>query len=405
MLPQPKQSSLVRRLIPLLLTLGIGVVLLIAAEPQETPGNAKAGRDLIVSKGCIRCHSVWSAGGKRGPALASVGMGRNLYELCASVWSHWSRMNAVIERDNEARSLLSAMQFRDIIAYLYYLNYNSEPGEAGLGEKIFRSRGCFQCHAADPLEAAGKPGRAVYEMSQFTGPVALAVAIWNHGNDMFTYMSQKRMPWPQFQGKEVADLVAFLRASTRTPTEMEMVVPGDPARGRTLFNSKGCGGCHKSGTSPSYAVPNLASSGSAASVSSLIAGLWNHHPRMSQMFAASGIPYPRISLPEMEDLLSYIYWLKAYGLSGNPQTGSTLYHLKQCANCHSPTAGKAAAAAPLAQSETTASPYSLLAAIWNHGPRMESLLREKKLSWPALSGEEMRDLIAYFQSGTPPAKK
>ncbi|MGD0309622.1 MAG: c-type cytochrome [Acidobacteriota bacterium] len=405
MLPQPQHFGLLRKFIPLLLTLGFGVVLFMAAEPLEDPGNAKAGRDLFVSKGCVRCHSVWSAGGKRGPALASVGMGRNLYELCASVWSHWSRMNAVIERDNEARTLLSTTQFRDIIAYLYYLNYNSEPGEAGMGEKIFRSRDCIQCHATDPLQAAGKPGRAIYEMSQFTGPVALAVAVWNHGNGMFTYMSQKRIQWPQFQEKEVADLVAFLRASNRTPTEMEMVVPGDPTRGRTLFGSKGCGSCHKSGTGPSRPAPNLASSGAAASVSSLVAGLWNHHPRMSQMFASSGIPYPKISLPEMEDLLSYIYWLKAYGSSGNPQAGSNLFRLKQCAACHSPIAGKAAAAASLVQSEATASPYSLLAAIWNHGPRMESLLREKKLSWPALSGEEMRDLVAYFQNGAPPAKK
>lgn len=151
--------------------------------------------------------------------------------------------------------------------------------------------------------------------------------------------------------------------------------------------------------------PNLASSGAAASVSSLIAGLWNHHPKMSQMFASSGIPYPKLSQPEMEDLLAYIYWLKANGLTGNPQTGANLYQMKQCAACHSPVAGKPASGTALVQSEAAASPYSLLSAIWNHGPRMESLLREKKLPWPALSGEEMRDLVAYFQSGTPPAKK
>jgi hypothetical protein len=35
---------------------------------------------------------------------------------------------------------------------------------------------------------------------------------------------------------------------------------------------------------------------------------------------------------------------------------------------------------------------------------MESLLREKKLSWPSMSGEEMRDLVAYFQGVNLPAK-
>lgn len=404
-MPQPPRFRLSWNLLALLITLAFTVMFLIAAESDETPGNAKDGRDLFLSKGCIRCHSIWNAGGKRGPALVSVGMGRNLYELCASVWSHWSRMNAVIERDNEARQLLTATQFRDIIAYLHYLNYNTEPGEIRNGEKIFNSRGCIQCHASDPLQAAGRPGRALYEMSQFTGPVALAVAIWNHGDNMFSYMEQKRIPWPQFQGKEVADLVAFLRASNRTPMEMEMVVPGDPSSGKVLFSSKGCIECHTSSSGGSKSAPDLATPGTGASVSSLIAGLWNHHPRMSQMFASGGIPYPKISQSEMEDLLSYIYWLKAYGLSGNPQIGANLYQEKQCANCHSPSEGKPAAAPALVQSEATASPYSLLSAIWNHGPRMESLLRAKKLPWPALSGEEMRDLVAYFRGGTPAAKR
>src|SRR5512135_3421481 len=119
-----------------LLPVCLGTQLLAAALPDE-PGNAKAGRDFFITKGCIRCHSVWSAGGKRGPALASLGTGRNLYELCASVWSHWSRMNAVLERDHETPAALTAAHFRDIIAYLYYLNYNAEPAEAASGEKIF----------------------------------------------------------------------------------------------------------------------------------------------------------------------------------------------------------------------------------------------------------------------------
>jgi len=388
-----------------LLPICFGALLLVASKLPDGPGNAKAGRDLFLSKGCARCHSIWSAGGKRGPALASVGMGRNLYELCASVWTHWSRMNAVLG-SNEARVSLSAEQFRDIIAYLYYLNYNLEPGDAGNGEAIFKARDCLECHAANPLQAEDKPGRAVYKMSQFTDPVALAVAVWNHGNNMFASMSRRSIKWPQFQGGEVADLVAFLRTSNRPLTKMGMVIPGDPSSGQNLFRAKGCEGCHEPKINASHPGPDLASSGAAASVSSLVAGLWNHHPGMQRTFAAGGIPYPRISLQEMGDLLSYIYWLRAYGLSGNPKTGGSLYRSKDCAACHSPSAGNAAIAPLLSGSQATASPYSLLAAIWNHGPRMESLLHEKKLPWPELSGEEMRDLIAYFRSGSAaPVKK
>ena len=94
--------------------------------------------------------------------------------------------------------------------------------------------------------------------------------------------------------------------------------------------------------------------------------------------------------------MAYVYWLRAYGLAGNAAVGRNLYHSKQCASCHSPSSGKPAPAKELLGSEATQSVYSLLAAIWNHGPRMESLLRERNISWPKLGGEEMRDLIAFL---------
>jgi hypothetical protein len=32
---------------------------------------------------------------------------------------------------------------------------------------------------------------------------------------------------------------------------------------------------------------------------------------------------------------------------------------------------------------------------------MDSLLKESRLAWPSLSGQEMRDLIAYLRSARP----
>ena len=404
MLPRFSQTIFSLRVVPLLLMLLFGAQSLAAKETLEGPGNPKAGRDLFVNKGCIRCHSVWESGGKRGPNLASVGMGRNLYELCASVWSHWSRMNAVLESNNETRASLTATEFRDIIAYLYYLNYNSEPGKPENGEKVFSAKGCIQCHAIEPLQAKNKPGKAVYEMHNFSGPVTLAVAVWNHGTNMSQVMSQRHIRWPEFQAKDVADLVEFIRSRSGAPSDAEMIVPGDPARGQALFNRKSCAGCHKSDPKNPGPGSNMASSGVSASISSLIANLWNHHPRMSQTIAERGVSYPAVSREEMEDLLSYIYWLKAYGLAGNAEAGRDLYRAKQCASCHThPKGDSASSASDLERSEATGSPYALLAAIWNHGPQMESLLRQKKLSWPALSGDDMRNLIAFLRGGGGPS--
>ncbi len=378
-----------------------GAALLASDEAPEGPGDPRNGRNLYVSKGCIRCHSIWGSAAKRGPNLASVGMGRNLYELCASIWSHWSRMNAVLERDKEVRISLTAAEFRDIISYVYYLNYNAQPGKSDIGAEVFSGKGCMQCHNVHPREGRTRPGRPVYEMRDFQGTVAMAVAVWNHGAPMIQKMTGQKIPWPQFEPHEVTDLVEYIRSQTPASADKRMIIPGDPVRGRDLFASMSCSFCHASSARTSPRAPDLASSGTSISLSALTASLWNHFPRMSQSMAASGAGYPKIKREEMEDILAYVYWLRAFGVAGSPKAGHSLYYSKQCASCHSPATDKPAVAPSLVGSETTTSAYGLMAAIWNHGPRMDALLRERNLPWPALSGEEMRDMVAYFRHGKP----
>jgi mono/diheme cytochrome c family protein len=400
MLPRRSRISSAARIIPLLVAVCLTGVT-VGAQQAEGPGDPKAGRDLFVSKSCIRCHSIWESAGKRGPNLASVGQGRNLYELCASVWSHWSKMNAVLVRDNEARPSLTPTDFKDIIAYLYYLNYNSEPGKAENGQKVFSDKKCIQCHALDPLQVKDKRVRAVYEMQDFSSTVTLAVAVWNHGTNMIQRMADLNIRWPEFTGREVADLVEFIRYRAGVSVASEMVVPGDPGKGRALFGSKGCANCHQPGSAKSNLGTDLASSGPAGSVNSLVARLWAHYPRMSQSIAISGIAYPKISIEEMEHLISYVFWVKASGLAGNPENGQVLYRSKECASCHSKSDGHDATAPSLRSSTATTSPYALLSAIWNHGPAMEARLSASKISWPTLNGEEMRDLVAYLRGSSP----
>jgi mono/diheme cytochrome c family protein len=305
-------------------------------------------------------------------------------------------MNAMLASEKQERIALTASEFRDIIAYLYYLNYSSENGEQSLGQEVFFKKGCSQCHAVEPLQGATKPGRPVYEMGQFQVPVNLAVAVWNHGTSMFQTITKEHLRWPEFQDKEVTNLVAFIRSKNAVARESDMVLPGDPGRGRVLFESKSCVTCHKPGAQASLGT-DFSVSGRAASLNSLIASLWNHYPKMSKTITSSGVRYSKIERDEMADILAYVYWLKATGIGGNSAVGHDLYQSKQCAACHSSAGPKPSAAPSLVKSQTTESAYSLLAAIWNHGPRMEALLRERNIAWPPLSGDEMRNLVAYFR--------
>jgi hypothetical protein len=45
----------------------------------------------------------------------------------------------------------------------------------------------------------------------------------------------------------------------------------------------------------------------------------------------------------------------------------------------------------------------LSSAMWNHAPVMETQFRERGLPWPRFSGDEVRDLVAYLLSASPPA--
>lgn len=373
-----------------------------SADQGEKPGDPKNGRDLFISKGCMKCHSIWGESkDKKGPNLARVGMGRNVYDLCASVWSHWSEMNAVLTKGKVVRIPLNGGEIKDIIAYLSYLNYYGARGDAETGERVFAEKKCIQCHANDPLDTKERPGRSVFEMQEFQDPTTLAVGVWNHGSGMVKTMSERHVDWPVFNGEEVGDLVDYIRSETFRAGEKRIELLGNPRDGEKLFSSKACARCHLPEAGRSRPAVDLTSTEGTLSLNTIVANLWNHYPKISDGFARSGIPYPKINNEEMEHLLAYVYWMKTYGLKGNARAGQELYQAKKCVTCHTPSEQNDINAPQLVGSDTAQSPYSLLAAIWNHGPRMETLLKEKSITWPSLTGNEMRDMVAYFQEGKP----
>ena len=40
----------------------------------------------------------------------------------------------------------------------------------------------------------------------------------------------------------------------------------------------------------------------------------------------------------------------------------------------------------------------MVSALWDHGPRMLELMKERKLAWPRFTAMQMSDLIAYLNS-------
>lgn len=43
-------------------------------------------------------------------------------------------------------------------------------------------------------------------------------------------------------------------------------------------------------------------------------------------------------------------------------------------------------------------PVTVVAAMWNHASGMAEKMREKSLTWPAFTEQEMGDVVAYLQT-------
>ena len=95
-------------------------------------------------------------------------------------------------------------------------------------------------------------------------------------------------PWPKLTGSNVADLLVYLRniPGPVRPASTFAVTAG-PA-GATLFDSRGCAGCH--------AVDKVNTRG--MTLDDVAASLWNHASRLKS-------DRPRLERDEMSALLGY----------------------------------------------------------------------------------------------------
>lgn len=121
--------------------------------------------------------------------------------------------------------------------------------DVAAGAKTFRSH-CAECHGLK-----GEGGR---------GP-SLSDGIFHHGSsdlDLLKNISNgipgTEMPGLFYSPDRVWQVVAFIRSMNQQPVAPEA---GDPTRGRSLFGSSGCGGCHRIRGEGGLAGPDLTNVG------------------------------------------------------------------------------------------------------------------------------------------------
>jgi cytochrome c551/c552 len=358
-----------------------------AAQAAVVEADSERGAALFESLACVQCHSVNGKGGRTAPDLGRQA-DRNFTPaaLAATMWNHAPTMWASMRANAIQRGDLTEQGAADLFAYFYSARFFERPGDAARGKRVLE-RGCARCHG---LTASIEPGATpVTKWKDVNTPFELIGTMWNHLPRMQAAAAGKGIALPQLSGQDLVDLLVYVRhlPGIRDSEARFEITSG--ADGRALFKSKGCEGCHQTGSA-------LATRIKGRTLSEIAAAMWNHGPAMK----AAGAPPARFEPDEIRELLSFLWAKQFFQDAGDAARGTRAFSAKGCAGCHS----KPASGAPrLVGAGRQFSSASMVSGLWRHGPAMLESMKKQGTPWPRFNGREMADLIAYLNSGS--AKK
>jgi len=347
------------------------------------PGNPRTGQRLFDQKGCSKCHGVRGKGGITGPDLSERAseLSRSLTQVVATMWNHGRGMILGMKEIGIEPPTFSQREMADIVAYLYFLNYFYEPGDIDRGERVFVEKGCARCHS--PKAERADMGPYLAKVGRHSSPVDLTTSMWNHAPEMAERMRMKRIPWPKFRRREMADLIEYIRSEKYSI--QAYLLPGDAKEGWRVFFTKNCIKCH---------------------------GVWGEGgkeaPDLSQVPVVSvtgGISSEKIDRTEMADLIAFLYFVRYMDQPGDPLKGEKILAAKGCTRCHALKGEGGGLGADLSRWGMYINPILWAQMMWNHSPQMKEAMEKRGLPWTEFKEDEMTDLIAYIRSVSPKAAK
>ena len=260
----------------------------------------------------------------------------------------------------------------------------TQPADSARGAELFKTLGCLQCHSVNGTGGKIGPdlGRSIDR--GFT-PASLAATMWNHAPGMWAALRAEDVQPGDLNDPAAADLFAYFY-SVRFFEK-----PGDAARGKAVFASKGCEDCHGLTATKIPETKSIAYWETVSSPIALAAAMWNHAATMRAEIAKRRGMWPELTSQDLIDMLVYLRNLpSARGALARVEIssgadGQKLFEAKGCAGCHT---GKMALA-PLLKGMTLT---DIAVEMWNHEPKMAP-------NPPSLSTEEMREIVSYLWAG------
>ena len=360
------------------------------------PSEPLEGRIVFEEKNCAVCHSISGSGGNIGPDLTKTYFHGSFLDLASMLWNHLPDMAIEYKALKLPQPRFTDEEVKSLISYLYYLRYLGNPGSVSKGEKLLEEKGCLNCHGA--RQEDGSPvGPELARIKEYASPIYMAQAIWNHEPQMQAMMDKMKIPRPTFDGQEISDLSAYMRAVSRKTNQQRFYLsPGNPEAGKKVFEGKGCVKCHSGGQGNGSVGPSLEALPLQKSASEIAGMMWNHGDEMLRTMKAGKIPWPILEGKEMADLIAYLYFIRFIDPPGDAANGKMLFQEKQCASCHSIKGVGGKFGPDLAQSPALSSNIATLRAMLNHSEEMSEAILDKGKIWPLLDGKEMRDIFSYL---------
>jgi cytochrome c2 len=162
----------------------------------------------VFERVCESCHTFGPGPGKKIDLLAHQAPA-TIAGYIAEMWNHEPQMLAQRGQSVIQPQKLQPGEMSNLVAFLFAQSYFFERGDSIHGRYVFESKGCANCHEQRRKET-GAPDLS--QALEAYSPITMTSAIWNHGPAMLQTMRQNRGSWSQFQGSEMADLIAYLNS-------------------------------------------------------------------------------------------------------------------------------------------------------------------------------------------------
>jgi cytochrome c2 len=171
--------------------------------PEFSVGEPEQGR-LVFDRSCESCHSFGDKGSSKVDLLGKSSPD-SVIGYVAAMWNHAPSMR----RRGGSTVKLNRGEMRDLVAYLFSQYYFFEQGNPSNGRRVYEAKLCGKCHE-QPRAVPGAP--ALDQATEVYSPITLTAAAWRHGPSMLRAMKQQGIPWPEFRGSEMKDLIAYLNS-------------------------------------------------------------------------------------------------------------------------------------------------------------------------------------------------